>query len=72
MHLIQRRNNEIRLGVEPLLLRLWLLQKQRFEPLHHTADFYKTPACDWMWHINKIVVLAVGKTEIIRICSKQQ
>ena len=34
-YLIQGRNNETRLGVEPLTLRSWSSQIRRSKPLHH-------------------------------------
>ena len=39
-HLIQGRNNETRLGVEPLTLRSQPSYKRRSEPLRHAADDY--------------------------------
>ena len=37
-HLIQKRNNEARVGVEPSTLRSWPSFKRRSEPLGHAAD----------------------------------
>ena len=37
-HLIQGRNNETRLGVEPRTLRSWSSLKLRPKPLRHAAD----------------------------------
>ena len=39
-HLIQGRNNETRLGVEPLTLRSQPSYKRRSEPLRHAVDDY--------------------------------
>ena len=38
-HLIQGRNNETTLGVEPLTLRSWSSKKRRFKPLRHAGDY---------------------------------
>ena len=40
-HLIQGRNNEDRMGVEPSTLRSWPSQKRRSKPLGHAAVLHQ-------------------------------